>query len=310
MAKPIPVTLRYGHDWRCKLSLKRLRIILDYLTVLDPAEIKEAAIEPLRLDPQSRREDGTTRVLKTDHEVKELYKINKGLAMEMASAAVLTYTDHPEVVFSYCGVNLDNGLPNHPAPSGAADIVVRPAGDEPAFRIVCEVSAYRSVDVKSLDEQLSGAVSHAERLNEDEPVPVTYGLLINPGRIGEDKALQNFYREFVAGKKGLWWQKVEKKAKEAGKEAKKGLEIDGPIRVVSMYTGEFVSLVHRLEHAGVLSFDSVRFARALDILQDHLRNDIPEKEADWMATRVFDAITGGPSLQKKLFDASTKAPTG
>ena len=102
--------------------------------------------------------------------------------------AVLTYLGPPEDVKSYCVVNA-RGLPNHFAQRDEPDISVQPADNGPAFRIVCEVSANREFRDNTFKEQLIGTLKHANGLNELKPVPLTYGLMVNTGRIGEDKKL-------------------------------------------------------------------------------------------------------------------------
>ena len=307
MPEPIPVTFRHDHTWRTELSFEQICNVLIALTEPDKTEVKEGAIEPLRLDAKARREDDNALKLakEVDRRVNQAYRFNKGLAMELATAAVLTRLDHPAEVLGNCTVS-ERGLPNNCAPSGLADIVVRPAGGQPPFRIVCEVTAWYHFRVATLNRQLSGTVAHAEALNKEDPVPVTYGLLINCGTIGERKDLQRFFRNFVAGKQGIWWKKVEEKAKSEGKKArkkakkkvKKGLDSDGPIRLVSMYTGEFVTLIRRLESKGTLSFDSQSFAKALDVLHERLRGNIPKKKkGDWMVKSVIKTIEAEPEAE-------------
>ena len=307
MGERIPVTFRHDHSWRPLLSFEQICNVLLALTEPDQSEVKEGAIRRMRLDTEARRQDDNPLNLTKDAKrpINQTYRFNKGLAMELATAAVLTYTDHPAQVLGNCGTS-DRGLPSSCAPSGLADIVVRPRGGEPPFRIVCEVSAMYGFDDTTLDKQLSGTVAHAVALNEVDPVPVTYGLLVNCGRIGEKKNLQRFFRDFVAGKKGRWWKKVEKQAKEAQKEVQKGLDLDGPIRLVSIYTGEFVTLLRRLHHKGNLSFDSQRFANALDDLHERLRANIPKKKEDWMAKAVIKTVKpkkGDPEPQADMFES-------
>ena len=301
MGERIPVAFRFGHSWRPGLSFEQLCRLLMALTEPDQSEVAEGAIRPLRLDMVSRRQDDNPLKLseKAKRRRNQTYRINKGLAMELATAALLTYTDHPAEVRGNCKPN-DHGLPSSCAPSGLADIVVRPDGGTP-FRIVCEVSAMYGFDDSTLDKQLSGTVAHAAALNDESKVRVTYGLLINCGRIGEKKCLQRFYRDFIAGKRGGWWKKVEDKAAETQSEMQKGLDLDGPIRLVSIYTGEFVTLIRRLHDKGNLSFDSQLFAKALDDLHERLRSsDVSKKKKkkkkkkrkeDWMAEAFIKTVT-------------------
>ena len=280
MTGRVPVTLRNDRPWELKKTFRRLCILLESASQRDPAEVKAAAIGRIGLDEKSRRREGNEMELKTDRRMHQAYKISKGLTFELLSAAALTHLDNPREVRCNCVLN-KNEYPNKFASGGKADIVFEPLAAKPPFRIVCEVSANRDFGDCTLEEQLGSALAHARKLNIDGPRRLTYGLLINPGDIGTDIALQQKYRAFVADKE-------------------RGLKMRGLIRLVSISTGDFVTILYRLHAAGHLALDSRLFAHALNVLHKHLREDIPDKQ-DWMATTFLETIARGMGLQADAF---------
>ena len=203
--------------------------------------------------------------------------------MELVMASLLTYVDHPDAVISGCTVNR-NGLPHHFAPALVSDIVVQPADDDPPFQIVCEVSANREMTDEVYLGQLEETLRHAREAHDAEGVAITYGLVANLRKIGEEKRLQDLCRKFLT-------------------EPDNGLDPSGPIRIVPIRAPEFGTVVRRLDAEDKLSFDSRIFARALDALHEKWwQEDLPEKE-DWMAGIFLDAVTGGIAEEKSLFGA-------
>ena len=298
MSEPIPVSLRDGRPWRPQKSLKQLCKVLVALTKSHPHEVTAGAIKPMRLDSRSRREDDNKLKMKPpkknerDRSIQARFRFNKGLSMEMATAAVLAHFDHPREVRLNCKPSR-RGLPNFCAGGGRADIEVYPSAV--GYRIVCEVTSNRSIDPASLEGQLANTLKHAVQRDEEEPVPVSYGLLINHADVGRDKAFRTRYRDFVNQEENV----------------ADGVSPSGRYRLTSIYTTEFVALVRRLDGAGKLSFNSHRFARALDVLCERLLEDIkpaktpektPEKtpkkkakkdsDADWMAVAFYNTIIG------------------
>ena len=280
MTGRVPVTLSNGRPCPLKKTFRRLCILLESGSQWDPNEVKAAAIARIGLDDKSRRREGNELELKTNRRIHKGYTISKGLTFELVAAAVLTHLDNPREVRANCVLN-KNEYPNKCAGSRRTDIVFEPSAAKPPFRIVCEVSANREFGTHTLEEQLDSALKHAKQLNKDRPRKVTYGLLINPGNIGIDAAFQQKYRAFVADKK-------------------RSLTLRGIIRLVSISTGDFVTILHRLHAAGHLAFDSRLFARALDVLHRHLREDIPD-DKDWMAKTFLETIARGMDLQEDAF---------
>ena len=109
--------------------------------------------------------------------------------------------------------------------------------------------------------------------------------MVNTGRIGEDKKLQDVFRKFL-------------------KNPKNGLKRKGPVRLVCIYTGEFVVMLRKLRHAGHLAFDSRLFAKALDVLHAKMWDESYPETEDWMATSMLETIAEGLSREKSLLDVA------
>lgn len=93
-------------------------------------------------------------------ELKTLRTINKGLAMELLVATMLSCLDSPQAVRPWCAVSA-KGDPKMSAGPGFEDILVTYGG----FSIVAEVSAKRdaSTDTDFFRRQLEQALDHADR---------------------------------------------------------------------------------------------------------------------------------------------------
>lgn len=293
-SKPGPVAVRNDQTWTCGLSLKRLCIVLNRLEAIGFRDVRDGALTPLRLDPASRREDNNTLNMspraepeeekepdepsKTDHSTRDARKFSKGTAMEVAMASALTALDHPERVNAFWTVKEDNSHPNRFAPAYTSDLLVSWGAAAPTFQVVCEVSAGRTMTPLYLLGQLESALRHCRKVHKREPVDVTYGLLVNPGKIGSDERLQQTYREFLAD---------EKNALD---------DPEGPIRLVGLRTGDFSSILRRLDVQDQLAFPKRLFARALDELHVLLREEKVPDGKQWMVEVFIDAVTAQPDL--------------
>ena len=293
MSEPSPVTIRNGEIWSCGLSTPQIYRTLQRLEAISFRSLKEA-LKRVRLDPESRREDGNT--LDTpedaDHRTSLERKFNKGLAMEVVASAALTTLDHTERVRAYWTLKEGSNLPNRHAPSGVPDVFIPPTGEAPDFQIVCEVSSGRTMTPKYLHQQLESALRHCVAMREEASV-VTYGLLVNSGKIGTDRNLQRTYRKFIAD----------------NADEKNGLQDpNGPIRLVILQTLHFSMILRRLYPRGQLSFPRKSFARALDELHARLRSEIPKpppkkkrtkakkRGTPWMIGVFIDTVTAEPDL--------------
>ena len=202
--------------------------------------------------------------------------------MELVMASLLTHLDHPDEVMSGCTVNR-KGLPHHFAPALVPDIVVQPADDDPPFQIVCEVSANREMTDEVYLGQLEETLRHAREAHDAQKVAITYGLVANLRKIGEEKRLQDLYRNFLT-------------------DPNNGLDPHGPIRIVPFRAPEFGTVVRRLDAEDQIAFDSQLFARVLDGLHEKFCSEsVPGKE-DWMAEAFVGTVRAGLSPSGDLFD--------
>ena len=291
MSEPGSVTNRSGELWSCGLTTPEIYRTLQRLEAPSFRSLKEA-LERVRLDPVSRREDGNT--LDTpedaDHRTNLERKFNKGLAMEVVASAALTAVDHTEKVHTYWTLKEGSNLPNRHAPSRVPDVYIPPTGEAPEFQIVCEVSSGRTMTPKYLRKQLKSALKHCMDKREEASV-VTYGLLVNSGKIGTDRNLQRTYRKFIA----------DNADEENGLEA-----LAGPIRLVIVQTLHFSMILRRLYARRQLAFPRQSFVRALDELHARLRSDIPKppkkrtrakkRSTPWMVGTFIDTVTAEPDL--------------
>ena len=298
MFSPIPVTVGAkddsSSDWHADRPLSELLEILDALDLPGVREVQAGAIEKLRLDSKSRREDDNKirlreskpkgeleeRLSKGEKRIQTMRRINKGLAMELTVSSILTFFGHPSVIRGYCTTNA-KGLPNNFAPCGVCDIEPRPVLSGTAFQIVGEVSANRNMNETAFLRQLAGAYRHCEAVHKPKKRGfVTYGFLVNHGDIGANRELQELYLGFLKRKR---------------------LRRNSRIRLVSMRSRDFGTALIRLAHAKHLSFDSSLFARALDALHEGLRGEVPDRE-DWMAEDFVRAIQDGTSANPSLLN--------
>ena len=288
MAEPIPVTLRHEYIWRPGLDMPALCDMLMYLSEPHFRMVKSGAVDALRLDTESRREDvNAINTEKDDVATHTRRCINKGLAMELVSSAVFAMVDHPQEVKSFCKLNARR-QPNYFAPPGYPDILITPNGGPPRFQIVCEVSANREANTESckeswFKEQLEGALEHAEKWHKQSAVDVTYALLVSTARIAEDKVLHKVFRDFVT-------------------KSKHKLAPSGSIRFAAIRAEEFVTALQRINAAGNLSFKSRLLARGLDLLHERLYEETLPEEEDWMAKLLVETVAAGVHPNENLFD--------
>ena len=290
MSEPIPVTLRFEYDWRSGRPTWELCNMLNALSVPDFRTIQAGAVEKFGLDAVSRRKQDNQLTFQPDAQerIKQSRRINKALTMELVMSSLLTYIDHPDAVISGCGVNRE-GLPHYFAPALVPDIVVHPADAEPPFQIVCEVSANREMTDYVYVMQLEETLRHAREAHDSEGVAVTYGLVANLRKIGEDSRLQKLYRKFLT-------------------HSDNELEPWGPIRIVPMRAAELGTVVRRLDAEDGLTFDSRLFAKVLDRLHETWWGEsIPEAE-DWMAKAFVETVRAGLNAKGDLFDAGPSTP--
>ena len=121
MSEPGPVTNRNAQLWSCGLTTPEIYRTLQRLEAISFRSLKQA-LESVRLDPQSRREDGNTLDTPedTDSRTSLERKFNKALAMEVVASAALTTVDHTEKVQAYWDAQGRQQPPESPCPVRSA----------------------------------------------------------------------------------------------------------------------------------------------------------------------------------------------
>ena len=217
----------------------------------------------------------------------ERRKAVKGTAMEVVMAHALTRLDHPEMVQAYWALG-PNNEPQRFAPAHSPDLVVPATPGATGLQIVCEVSAGRNMTGDYLRTQLDSALKHckdardaataAAARGEREKISVTYGLLVNPGKIATDTTLQRAYRKFIMDNED-----------ELG-------EPMGEIRIVALRAADFSLILQRLYNVDGLEFPKALMVRALDEIQVCLREPKVPEGAEWMIQMFIDRVTAQPDL--------------
>ena len=240
----------------------------------------------LGIDMASRiKDDNRVNLPNSEHPRRDFRHINKGLSMELLVALLLTWLDSAGQVTGGCSVR--NGLPNNCSYSGKADIisVYLATEDMPAYQIVTEVSSKRQIQVdfynKQLDQTYRHALIEAEKPG-DRPI---YGLVINGGQIASSGILQTCYRQFLM---------------------KNSLDQDSRIRVLPLYTGDFVKIMMTLAEDDNYGFDSRILSNVFEgLLADSRQVKLPE-ERDWMVDRWLIIVNAAQApdldLEEPLVD--------
>ena len=281
-APPIPVSLANGCEWELELHSAAVGRLLLHLATHDYRTIARVVAKELNL-PERRRDRAKAAPLKEAEAKREatLHQhrlINKAMAMELLCASLLTHLDSAREVVSHCSALCRR--PYHFARAGAPDLVATYDKHPSAagFRVLGEVSAKRQVDEEHWLGQLDQAVRHARTLRKQYPSTPVYALVINGGRIGEDKALQKAYRAFVKDN---------------------GLKRDGGVRVAPMSHVDIAYALLKLD-GGALGkgfwFGASRLAQAFDAMIGRLLNPRPTPNEGWMAQVLINAGTGAAQL--------------
>jgi len=279
----IPITMKNGSRWRPDFIFDELLDLVDALALPHYRDVQEGAVEELRLDLASRREDENVLSLDDERRVHNARKINKGLAMELSVSASLTYVGLPKTVRSFCKLN-KRGVPNYFAGKGDPDILTQPSPNKFDYRIVCEVSANREMGPKNFRKQLKGALDHCRKHLRRTKARTVYGFLLNHANVGKDKAIQDVYLDFVKKEK---------------------LKLRDAVRLVPMRAAEFVTALRRLHAQERLRFDSRLLATSLNGLHRKLRGEIPTQTQDWMAKDMVENIRKALEREPRLFDLAT-----
>ena len=282
-APRIPVSLADSCKWEKELPAVLVGRLLLQVAEHNHRTIARVVVEALNL-PEQRKGRAKMVPLKGADAEREVTLhqhrlINKAMAMELLCASLLTHLDSAQEVVSHCSALCRR--PYHFARSGTPDLVAayneRPSAA--GFRVLGEVSAKRQVSEEHWLGQLGQAVRHARTLREqDTNTPVVYALVINGGRIGEERKLQKAYRAFVRDN---------------------GLKRDGGVRVVPMSHVDIAHALLKLERelpSERFWFGADRLAQAFDAMIGRLLNPRPTPGEGWMAQVLVNAGTGGAQL--------------
>ena len=276
----IPVTLRGGMSWNPSFTDNEVAILLVYLHSQNFKVISNIVARKLNIDTRSRVESDNRLNLKDNgHWLREARTINKALAMELLVALSLTYIDNAQQVVSGCVVR--NRQPNNFASSGLADITVfyPPSDDGQAFCVLVEVSIKRIVSPDHYRRQLDQTLTHAKVLaanNDGRPV---YGLVINSGDITGEKRFQAVYKRFLSDNQ---------------------ITADSNIKVLALYTGDFISIMGKLLAHKTYDFRSGLLVQIFDILIAQLRERELSSEKDWVVKTWLNIITESRLLNLDL----------
>ena len=302
------VTLSNGARAKIAFGLETLANMIYRLREPNFREVFGGVVQPLRLDPASRRADGNPvrqEKAKNDEgddaadasvgsgagtgeggadsddgkakprgKIRSDRRFTKGVSMEVVVAGALTWVDHPDEVKGNWALGPNNRPKSH-AQAGDPDIFIPATRGVPRFQIVCEVSSFHSVDESYLHRQLRSTLAHCTKATQGEGDGVegclTYGLLVNSGAIGENKKLHGAYRSFIAANEVL--------------ENPEGL-----IRIVSLHMRDFSFLLKEMYNKYQLDFSKPVFALALDALHVQLREEKLPTGARWMPKLFMETV--------------------
>ena len=284
MSLRIPVTLRGGQPWRSSLSENEIAVLLAYLQTQNFKAISNVVARKLHIDTRSRVEvDNRLNLKDGGHWLREARTINKALAMELLVALSMTYIDHAEQVVSGCVVR--NRQPNNFASSGLADITVSyPACDDgPAFSVVLEVSIKRIVSTEHYRIQLVQTFRHVKAVAADNDGRPVYGLVINSGDITAEKRLHAVYKRFLLDHR---------------------IAEDSPLKVLPLYTGDFISILGKLLADKTYHFSSSILVQIFDIMIERLRKQELTLEKDWVAKTWLNILSESRFLNLDLDELS------
>ena len=282
----IPVTLRDGWSWNPSLSDNEIAILLVYLLSQNFKSISNLVASKLNIDTRSRVEaDNRLNLKDGGHWLREARTINKALAMELLVALSLIYIDNSEQVVSGCVVR--NQQPNNFASSGLADITVfyPPSDGEQAFCVLVEVSIKRIVSPEHYRTQLNQTIKHAKELADNSEGRPVYGLVINSGDITGEKRFQAIYKRFLSDNQ---------------------ITADSHIKVLALYTGDFISIMCNLLADKTYNFRSSLLVQIFDILIEQLRERELPSEKDWVVKTWLNIINESRFMNLDLNELSTE----
>ena len=214
--------------------------------------------------------------------------INKGLSMELLVALSLRHLDKPEYVQSMCCVAEISGHPNNCAPSGHPDVVsyYKTPDGQNNFYILSEVSAMSRMSEEDYRGQLKQALSHANKLiDEEEENVIVYALVINEA-----------YSDVSTETKGSQFKHYRAFKKEHE------LTNNSTVRVIPLNSQDFIVLMDQVNE--YCNSPPVREHLESWVVEDALRethNLLHQRhtpaEAKWIMQSLIDRLTAGHAQQ-------------
>ena len=301
MPAPIPVSLRRGrddpedmggHTWTRDFSISALCTHLRFLTSHDFRTIEQRVVAKLGLDLRTRvRQDNRVEfkeAVKNNRVITALRNINKAMSMELLIALLLTWLDQAGRVGT--GSCVKGGLPNYYSPHGLADVTAfyDDADNQPAFHVVGEVSIRRRVTATYYSKQLTQTYEHAlEHSQKHAGIPV-YGLVINGGKITRSLILQNVYRQCQSQHRSEEYSNV---------------------RVLPMYTRDFMNIMMKLSKANTYAFDSGTLSKVFDSLYKKLNKSKLPVERNWMVDDWIKIVNAAYTPELDLGELQEEKPS-
>ena len=241
------ILLRDGAAWSLPYSCRTSARLTTQLLSHNYRAIMERVLPELGIDVKTRRRKANLIYSDDGHalDADESMAINKGLAMELLVASMLTCLDAPTSVTSWC-VQGTNGEPKLFAQGDTEDVLAT-YGD---FRVVAEVSAKRQTSLEFLQGQLGQGIKHGVMRNEKGRRVADVRAARQRGVRGTGPRVPRPLQRCVA----------------CGRE-------QGDLRIVPFWGPDFAELVSQLsepEHPAGLSFTSATLKSALDRVYDRI----------------------------------------
>ena len=292
-----PLQLREGHAWEfpynCRTAARTFwQLLVDDFRANEAfvfealgvtRELRQArdnVITPKEEAAAWTEEELAARRAQKVSRVKTLRRINKGLAMELLVATMLSCLDSPRAVRPRCAVSA-RGDPKMFAGAGDEDILATYAD----FCIVAEVSAKRDAATAAgfFAAQLEQALDHAGKVARRGAGGAVYALVINRCAVDANRELDAVYRAVLE----LYLETGRTSSGHPGRVAGAG------IRLIPIGSHDFHDVVDGLlagsATAGfALSSDVLRQALEDAYLQLHGRN--VDDDGRWLAAALARAL--------------------
>ena len=316
MARHRPLRLQGGHTWEFAYNCRTAAQSFWQLIVDDFRANETFVFEVLGITREIRKRQDNVITPKEEEQaftpeelaelrkqkwsrVKTLRRINKGLAMELLVATMLSCLDSPQAVRPRCAVS-EKGHPKMYAGAGDEDILAT-YGD---FCIVAEVSAKRdaSTDAEFFRDQLEQALHHADKVAKREAGGDVYALVINKCSVDTNHRIESVYRNILK----RYLETGRTSWKYPDRKAGKG------IRLIPIRSHDFFQIVDGVLAGGAMAGFAIgrdRLKQALEdvYLQLHGRNIDDDKR--WMAVTMARTLgeTAEPAEEQLVLDTRDDA---